>query len=299
MTRRTIAILALIVLMIVWGSTFVVTKAAAHDIPPLTLAALRFLVAAIVLIPIALSRGGLARLPKPVPWAALNLMAISGIAIFAVTFTYALVHGSASQGALIYALVPACVALAAVLFLGEKLSRQRIAGIVLSIFGVVLVAMAGERNAEAPHPVFGALWMLGAVIAWSAYTVFAKRLAQADFVVTIAIVSTLGAVMLLPLSAAELSMTPWSNPSISSWTGVLFLGIAASALAYIVYGFALRELDASLVGVYTNLDPIVGVLTAVLFLGEELYAGQIIGGLIAFAGMWLASKPERTDAQAG
>jgi drug/metabolite transporter (DMT)-like permease len=299
MTRRTIAILALIVLMIVWGSTFVVTKAAAHDIPPLTLAALRFLVAAIVLIPIALSRGGLARLPKPVPWASLSLMAISGIAIFAVTFTYALVHGSASQGALIYAVVPACVALVAVLFLGEKLSRQRIAGIVLSIFGVALVTIGGERSAEAPHPVFGALWMFGAVITWSAYTVFAKRLAQADFVVTIAIVSTLGAVMLLPFSAAELWLTPWSNPSISAWTGVLFLGIVASALAYIVYGFALRELDASLVGVYTNLDPIVGVLTAVLFLGEELYDGQIAGGLIAFIGMWLASKPERADALAG
>jgi drug/metabolite transporter (DMT)-like permease len=60
-----------------------------------------------------------------------------------------------------------------------------------------------------------------------------------------------------------------------------------------VYGFALRELDASLVGVYTNLDPIVGVATAVLLLGEELYGGQIAGGLVAFLGMWLASKPER------
>ena len=296
MPRRTLAILALVVLMIVWGSTFVVTKAAAREIPPLTLAALRFLIAALVLIPIALRRGGLARLPKPVPWAALTLMAISGIAIFAVTFTFALVHGSASQGALIYALVPACVALAAVLYLGEKVSRQRIAGIVLSILGVVVVTMAGERTAEAPHPVFGALWIFGAVIAWSAYTVFAKRLAQADFVVTIAIVSTLGALMLLPLSAVELSVTPWSNPSTSAWAGVLFLGVAASAVAYIVYGFALRELDASLVGVYTNLDPIVGVVTAVLFLGEELYAGQIAGGLIAFVGMWLASKPETIGA---
>jgi drug/metabolite transporter (DMT)-like permease len=63
-----------------------------------------------------------------------------------------------------------------------------------------------------------------------------------------------------------------------------------------VYGFALRELDASLVGVYTNLDPIVGVVTAVLFLGEELYGGQIAGGLIAFVGMWLASKPETIGA---
>jgi drug/metabolite transporter (DMT)-like permease len=283
--------------MIVWGSTFVVTKAAAQDIPPLTLAALRFLIAAIVLIPIALSRGGLARLPKPIPWPALGLMAVTGIAIFAVTFTYALVHGSASQGALIYALVPACVAIAAVLFLGEKPSRQRIAGIVLSIIGVTLVTMAGETSIDAPHPVLGALWMFGAVIAWAAYTVFAKRLASADHVVTIALVSTLGALMLVPLAGVELMSTPWSNPSLSAWGGMLFLGIIASALAYIVYGFALRELDASLVGVYTNLDPIVGVLTAILFLGENLYSGQIAGGAIAFIGMWLASKEDTVRAQ--
>jgi drug/metabolite transporter (DMT)-like permease len=287
--RRTLAIVCLIALMIVWGSTFVVTKAAARDIPPLTLAALRFLIATIVLIPIALHRGGLQQLHKPVPWRALLLMALTGIAAFAITFNYALVYGSAAQGALIYALVPAAVAVAAVWFLKERLSKQRVLGIALSIFGVVLVALGGESTLAAPRPVLGALWMLGAVITWTAYTVFAKRLAEVDYVVTVAIISALGTVMLIPLAAIELREYTFS-PSIGAWTGALFLGVAASALAYIAYGFALRELDATVVGVYTNLDPIVGVITAVLFLGETLYGGQVFGGLIAFLGMWLASR---------
>ena len=83
--------------------------------------------------------------------------------------------------------------------------------------------------------------------------------------------------------------TSWHSPSWQAWIAVLFLGVIASALAYIVYSFALRELDASLVGVFTNLDPIVGVLTAVLFLGETLHSGQVVGGVLALVGMWLAS----------
>jgi drug/metabolite transporter (DMT)-like permease len=288
--RRTFAIACLVTVMIIWGSTFVVTKAAARDIPPLTLAALRFLIAAIVLIPLALHRGGIRRLPQPIAWRALILMALTGIAAFAIAFNYALVYGSAAQGALIYALVPAAVALAAVGFLKERLSKQRVFGIVLSIIGVVLVASGGESSLAAPRPLLGALWMLAAVVVWTAYTVLAKQLAHADHIVTIAVISLLGAAMLVPAAAIELAAAPTFSPSIGAWGGALFLGVAASALAYIAYGYALRELDASVVGVYTNLDPIVGVVTAVLFLGETLYTGQIFGGLVAFFGMWLASR---------
>jgi len=87
---------------------------------------------------------------------------------------------------------------------------------------------------------------------------------------------------------------PLNAPSLSAWAGLLFLGIVASALAYLVYGYVLRVLDASLVGVYTNLDPIVGVLIAVLFFGEALHSGQVIGGLIALLGMWLASSENKS-----
>lgn len=288
-SRRSLAIVTVVVLMVVWGSTFVITKAVAQDISPLMLAALRFLTAAVVLIPVALVRGNWKSLPKPMPWLALLGMALTGIATFTIAFNLALVYASATQGALIYALLPAAVALAAVMFLHEKLERRRIAGIVLSIVGVGVVVLAGEVDRNSPRPVLGALWMIGAVIAWAAYTVFAKRLADADQVITIALVSLFGMLMIVPFAVMELAETPWRAPSLQAWAGVLFLGILASALAYIAYGWALRELDASLVGALINLDPIVGVMTAVMFLGETLHGGQIVGGVIALIGMWLAS----------
>lgn len=291
-SRRSLALGMLVATMIVWGSTFVITKAAAQDIAPMMLATLRFCTAAIVLLPYAWLKGNWQSLPRPLPWGALFGMALTGIATFTIAFNYALVYGSASQGALIYALVPAAVAVAAVLFLKERMSKLRIAGIVLSIAGVGLVALGGESDSSSPQPLLGAIWMIGAVLSWAAYTIFAKRLADADQAVTIALVSVLGTLMLVPLAAIELSHAPWHAPSRQAWVGVAFLGVAASALAYIAYGYALRELEASLVGAFINLDPLVGVLTAVLFLGETLRSGQMLGGVIALAGMWLASSGE-------
>lgn len=292
-SRRSWALVALVVLMVVWGSTFVITKAAAKDIAPMMLATLRFLTAAIVLLPYAWLKGNWRSLPKPMPWGALLGMALTGIATFTIGFNYALVYGSASQGALIYALLPAAVAVAAVIFLKERMSRRRVAGITLSIIGVGLVALGGESDSSSPQPMLGAAWMVGAVLSWAAYTVFAKRLADADQSVTIALVSLFGTLMLVPLAAIELAHAPWQAPSAPAWTSVIFLGVAASALAYIAYGYALRELEASLVGAFINLDPIVGVLTAVLFLGETLHSGQMLGGAIALAGMWLASTDQK------
>jgi drug/metabolite transporter (DMT)-like permease len=289
--ERTFGLICLVAVMAVWGSTFVVTKTAAREIPPLTLATLRFVIASAILVPIALNRGGLRTLPQPVPWGHFALMALTGVAAFAITFNNALVHGAAAQGAIVYALVPAAIALAAVLFLRERVSRVRVLGMVLSVVGVVIVAAGGDSSFDAPNPVLGAVWMLGAVLAWTAYTILAKKLANADPVVTIALVSALGAAMLLPIAAFELagSSLPF-NPSLAAWGGAIFLGVFASALAYIAYGFALRVLDATVVGVYTNLNPLIGVAAAVLFLGEVLHASQIAGGLLAFAGMWLASR---------
>ncbi len=288
--HRNYALASLIFVMIVWGGTYAVTKAAVREIPPLSLAVLRYLIAAAVLVPIAIARGGLMRLPRPLPIAPLVLMGLTGIAILTVGFNYGLIYGSASQGALVYALGPAAVAVAAVLGLGEALSRRRVAGIALSIAGAALVVAFGEMGRTASRPLLGALCMLAGVVAWAYYTVIAKRLAEADQVVVIAWVSIIGMAMLLPFAAIELAQGQMPRPTPAGWLGVLFLGALASALAYVVYSWALCYLDASTVGAYFTLDPIVGVITAVVFFGEVLRPGQIGGGVIALVGMWLAAS---------
>ncbi len=270
-TRRRIALLALVAVMVVWGSTFVVTKAAMRQFPPFTLAFLRFAIAALVLAPL-LRRAALAELRHTVSTARLLFLAFTGIALFTAAFNFALVYGSAAQGALLYATIPAVVAICAVLFLKERLSRRRVFGIALSMAGAALVIATSEARAgDAPAPLLGAALMLSTVVLWGGYTVVAKPIATADQTAVIFALSAIGALLLLPPSALEIASAGWPATTADGWLGVIYLAVFASAGAYALYNFALRELDASTVGAFANIDPLVGVLTAFLFLGETLF----------------------------
>jgi drug/metabolite transporter (DMT)-like permease len=291
--RRGAALLALVIVMIVWGSTFVVTKAAVEDFPPLTLAFLRFAIASLLLWQLARPRGGLGAALRKVRLRRLVLLAFAGVAVFTCSFNYAMVYGSAAQGALLYATVPAVVAIAAALFLKERLHGRRVLGIALSIAGAALIVLSGEeRTATASAPLLGAAFMLVAVLVWGLYTVAAKALATLDQIVLIFAISTIGALLLVPASAIELAVVGIPAASARAWLGVIYLSVFASAGAYVLYSFALRELDASAVGAFNNIDPVVGLATAFLFLGESLTAVQGVGALVVLAGMWLASTED-------
>ena len=289
-SHRLAALVTLTVLMVVWGSTFLVTKQAVKEFPPFTLGALRFVIATGVLGLIGAIRSGRAIFHRPIPWHQLLLLAIAGVALFIVALNYAMLWGSVTQAAIIFALTPAAVAIAAVIALKETPSRLRIAGIVLSITGVTLVVATGGRTASAPHPLLAAVAMLIVVAGWAVYTVVAKRAAHADQLIVMGWVMGIGTLVLLPLAVLELvARGGLPGASTGGWLGVLFLGVVASGLAYLVYNWTLRHLEASVVGVLTNLDPIVGVLTAVIFLGETLGPLQILGGAAGLGGMVLAT----------
>jgi drug/metabolite transporter (DMT)-like permease len=293
-SQRRVALIAIVAAMAVWGSTFVVTKAAVREFPPLTLALLRFAIACAVLAPF-LRRGALAGLRRSASPRRLVFLSLTGVAMFTAAFNVALVYGSAAQGALLYAGIPAVVAVCAVLFLKERLGQRRAVGVVLSVVGAVVIVAAGAPSArDAPAPLIGAALMIWTIVLWGAYTVAAKPIAAADQAAVTFVLAAIGALVLLPVSAAELAILPWPSPTAEGWLGVLYLGAFATAGAYALYNFALRALDASTVGAFTSIDPIVGIVTAFLFLGETLSSVQVLGAAIVLAGMWLASAEPRT-----
>jgi drug/metabolite transporter (DMT)-like permease len=290
MQSRAVALAATVLLMVIWGTTYIVTKVAIREFPPLTLAFLRFLVTALVLLPFAISAGGLKRLPRPLPLGTLVSMALTGFVLYYVGFNCALEYGSASQGALIQALLPAAVALAAVIVLKERISRLRIAGIMLAVCGVALIVAGGKSDSASPNPLLGGLFMLGSVGVWALYTVQTKKVADWEPTVLLTTIASIGTVLQIPLVVWELAQRPEPLAvTMQGWASVVFLGAVASGFGLLIYNRALQVLDASLMGAYINLVPIVGVLTAVLFLGEALHGWQIVGALLALLGMWLAS----------
>lgn len=290
MTSRPVAIVALLAVMVVWGSTFVVTKSAMAELPPLTMAFIRVLIGTLVLAPFALPRMRASH--AALPWKWIWLMALIGVALYYVVFNSSLAYTSASQGALVQSSIPAVTALIAVLWLREPASRMRVFGIALSIVGVLIVFAGGNTqvNGAAPQPILGNLLMFASVVCWGWYTAMAKRVAESDAIVVTTWVTAIGTALLLPLAAIELWGRPLPQPSAGALLGVAYLGVFASGAGYVLYNFALKGMAASQVGVFTNLIPIVGVLTGVIALGEPLAWQAIVGGIVVMLGVWMTSR---------
>ncbi|HEY0683132.1 MAG TPA: EamA family transporter [Steroidobacter sp.] len=295
MMTQTRSMLLLLLTMTVWGSTFVVTKDLVALWPPFTLAFVRVSLGTLVLLPLAVSRH---RRENHLPWPTLWLMGLIGVALYYLTFNLAMVYVSASQGALVQASIPAMTALVAVLWLRERASAMRWLGIALSVGGVLIVFSGSAGNGGGQSSLFGNFLMFASVVCWALYTSLAKRVAGFDsLVITGAVIGT-GAVLLAPLAGYEIFAANVAGEGLPplplrGWLGILYLGFVASGLAYLLYNASLRHLDASAVGVYTNLIPVVGVLTGVIVLGEPLSARAVIGGLVVMLGVWITSRSER------
>jgi drug/metabolite transporter (DMT)-like permease len=165
-----------------------------------------------------------------------------------------------------------------------------VAGIALAVSGVALIVATGKSGSTSSNPLLGAFFMMASVVVWAVYTVQVKKIAGTEPTVLVTAVAVLASLMQLPLVVIELARHP--EPlvfTMQGWASVLFLGAIATAAGLLIYNRVLRVLDASLVGTYLNLLPIIGVLSAVVFLGETLNGWQIVGAVLALVGMWLAS----------
>src|SRR3954471_2008094 len=132
MNRRWRAMWILVAVMTLWGCTFVLTKDVIGPVPPLTLAFLRVAIGFAVLFPLAVIRRLRLAAPRPaLPWGAILAMGCIGVSFYYGVFNLGLSYTTASQGALVQSSIPAVTALIAVLWLRERASRTRVAGIAL------------------------------------------------------------------------------------------------------------------------------------------------------------------------
>jgi len=295
MNRRWRAILMLIAVMTLWGSTFVMTKDVIVAVPPLTLAFLRVAIGFVVLLPLAYRRLLNQPPPRPpLPWRDLFTMGFIGVAFYYGVFNLGLAHTSASQGALVQSSIPAMTALVAMLWLREPATRIRTAGIVLSVIGVLVIFSGSPIDRSAASPVLGNALVFVSVIAWGVYTSYAKRCAHIDALILTAGVIGAGALFLLPCALLELRGQSLPMLNATQWIEVFILGAGASGLAYMLYNLALQDIDASQAGVFANLIPVVGVFSGIVLLGDPLSLRAIIGGLIVMAGVWVTGSERGT-----
>ena len=279
--------IALILTAIIWGSALVVTKSLLQEIGPFTAAVLRFFIAWVILAPFAFRQGyRLSLAVRPT----FLLFGLTGIALYIAMTNVGLVYTAASSAALVQAAIPAVTTLLSVLLLKERVSRQQLVGIGLSIAGLLLVTGINMHQTGSA-PLVGNLFIFGGVLAWAVYTVQGKKLVSTFpwLVITTASISA-GMLFLLPFAIGELWLQGMPHLRADGLMQLLYLGTASSALGYALWNYGLHFLDASEAAPYINLIPVVGLLLSVILLHEPLSLIQAVGGALTLFGVWLSNR---------
>ena len=133
--------------------------------------------------------------------------------------------------------------------------------------------------------------VLGSTLAWTTFTVGGKGfLSRYTPLSTVTAVMISAAFIVLPLNILKGEWGKLLYLSLSTWMGILFLGIFCSGLAYLFWYSALEKKDSSIVGMYLYLEPLATLIGACLLLGEEIHWITLMGGGMIFIGVYLSSK---------
>lgn len=283
-------LLAMAGVNIIWGVAFPVTKPALESIPPFTFALLRFIVAMLILIPLA-GRQAIAALRGP-DRKTLAIMGLMGFCIAQLAQTVALTMSPASDISLISTSGPLWIALMASLWLGEKLTKRVIGGFALAIIGLLLIMWpSGSSEAALGPRIIGNIIFLVNGFTWAYYNVMGKRMMDrySPLVATTA-AGIVGTICLVPFAIGELISGQTIVWSLAGIGGVLYTGLLVTVVGFLTLYWAYSRVRAAQVAITMYLQPLAGVLVSWAMLGEQLNQFFIVGAIMVFAAVWLVSS---------
>lgn len=275
---KLLANLAMLLTVTLWGMSFISIKTAVTEVPPVTLALLRFLIASAILMTITKKMEPTAKLQRR-DYGKMAIAGFFGITLYFYLENTGLSLTTASSAALITAIIPILAISLDVLVFKTKIPLIQSLGIIGALSGAYLAITANGQLNFSSQTFKGNLCIVGAMLAWSLYTVLNKSLNGKYSGLFLTTYQTLfGTLFLLPLSLFEYQQ--WHLFSWNALANIFYLAICCSALGYFLYIYALSKLDVTITTLYLNLMSIIGVLSGHFFLAEIIFPAQIIGGIM-------------------
>lgn len=281
--------LYLLLAVVFLGTNPVAVKLAVRDIPPLPFVALRFVAAGILLLAVARIFGG-HRVPRGRDLAALAGVGALGVGLNNVAFTLGVSMTTASDTALIYAAVPIWGMLLGLALGLERPERRGVAGVGLAFCGVAVIVWSG--SGAGGSSLEGNLLVALATVCWGSYAVLSLPLLRVYPPVLVAACTMLfGGLAAIPAALPGLVDAGW----LAGVGGVAWAATAYSTLLVAAFGFwawqrGVSQTGANRVLVYQYLITLVGVISGIVLLGEELSATKVLGGAVVLAGVYLARR---------
>lgn len=275
--------------VIFWGSSFIAVKIALRELAPTTIVFLRLLLAVLFL-------GAIALYTKKDY--SVDLKTHGSIFILALLSVFhlwiqvkALEFTTASNSGWIVGTAPIFIALLGAALFKEKLTGFKISGILLAMFGLMLLITRGDLLSINLIKNKGDLMMLSSAFIWGVYSIANKKITLSyPPLMMILYLFLMMAVMIMPFTINSVAIESIYNLSLNGWAAVLFLGLLCSGAAYVIWAFALREMDSAKVGAFLYLEPLVTVIAAWAILNEEITLFMLLSGLVILLGVYLVNR---------
>lgn len=274
---------------ILWGSSYIGTRAIVGEVPPLLLGALRALLATLVLGLVAKGRGEQLRVSVQSWWPIVGL-GVLGVGYFYLGLNLALQWTTATTASLLSLPYPALSALGAWFFLHEPLNRWQASGIILAGIGATWLTI------HTAQPEIGGSWLsnllaLSITFAWTAYTLLGRRVLPHWSPLTATFHIMLAGTLVLSIGAG---MEWWAGAK-ACWTiktllVTLYLGVVCTGLGYAFWNYGLGLVPAAAASVYLYLQPVTVLVLAILLLGEQPTADILVAGGLVLLGTVLTAQ---------
>lgn len=282
----------LVLTTLFWAGNFVLGRAVHLDVPPLGLSFWRWLTALVIILPFAIPHWKASRQVIREHWFILLVLSVFSVACFNTMIYLGLQTAPASNSILLQSACPVLILIISWLFFKEKVTLLQGAGMLVSLFGVVVVVTEGSPSAIMGMDFLnvGTAWILLAVLCWAIYSSLLRLRPEGlspfgFFALTVLV----GVIVLFPFYLYETFSGRGMPLNLISVGSVLYVGIFPSILSYLFWNKAISELGAARAGQFIHLVPAFGITMAILFLGEPLQGFHFSGFLLILGGIWLAT----------
>jgi drug/metabolite transporter (DMT)-like permease len=282
----------LILTAVLWGGTFIAGRVVARDVGPFSAAFFRFFIASIFLVLFTCKIEG--RLPalrkrQIIP---VFLLGMTGVFLYNVFFFKGLKIIHAGRAAVIIAGNPIFITLFSAYFFKEKLNLIKIAGIMLSVSGAVIVISKGSLNEIIAGGVgWGEIFIFGCVFSWVAYSLIGKAVMDGlSPLAAVSYSSIIGAFFLFFPALFEGGIQNFRLYQPVDWAGLFYLGFFGTVIGFVWYYEGIKKIGPMKASLFINFVPISAVVMAFFILNEPITPSLFIGTLLVCSGVYLTNK---------
>ena len=219
------------------------------------------------------------------------LCSITGIVFNQFLFIEGLSLSTPIHGALLMLTTPILITFFAASFLGEKLNRLKIIGLLLGITGSAFLILSRSSNQRGTNIFLGDILIFLNAVSYTIYFIIVKPLMKKYSAITIIrLMFTFGFFIAIPFCWNQFTIIPWHNYSVVSFTVLGLIVIGGTTLAYMLNIYGINKLGASITGNYIYLQPVFATIIAIGFHTDHLDLQKVLSAILIFTGLYLANK---------